>query len=221
MDDVSYYMTEEEFYLLLAGKGIERWYGLTSDARGAQARQMDQREIYRALTSLYQKELVSWKEDKVHLEPFAEEMMGILLHSSCCMRYANPDSGEQMIYYFYGNRAIMLEVSQTQRNTFRVSVCLQADVLERMLDDEIFPEEDCFFDEEEETLSLSVNPDAIIRGSLLFLHPRTGQEMEKITVTEEGIDVFLNIDQAGFVKKVPYRQKTWQQELNHVCSVHD
>lgn len=221
MNYESYYITEKEFYLLLAGKGISRWYGLSMDPRGEITQNAKMEDLHRILASLYQKNLVSWNEGRVKMEPFAAEMMKILMVSTCCMHLTVEGTGEQIAFYFQGNMAVMVEISQTDLGSLRVSILSQRDVIEVCQDYSVFPEEDLFFDEEEETDYVEKGTAAIKKASMIFLHPRTGQELEKIDVSEDGIDTLLDIYRAGVHRKTYFSQEKWQVELLEMCTAHE
>lgn len=220
MVDERYYLGEEEFYLLLAGKGIERWYGMSSDEKGIALSGISAEDIYRILAGLYQKGLVSWEGDSVRLEGVASEMMKILLPSRCCMRLEKPDSGEETIFYFYGNRAVMLELSRRENKTFRISILSQNDVLDVLTEAAVFPEEQLFYDAEEENSEPPQINDPPL-ATLIFLHPREGRELEKIRIRELGIDTFMDIEREMTRRVVRFTPEIWQEELLEMCSAHD
>ena len=221
MNYESYYITEEEFYFLLAGKGIPRWYGMTSDAREFAPEGLDKEDLYRILGRLYQKGLVSWKGNLVKLEGAASEMMDILLPSRCCMRLEQEESQGHVIFYFHGNRAVMLEMSHTELRTFRMSILLQQEVTDYLIDNEVLPEENPFYDESEEEEAAVEGKNSRTVATLTFLHPRMGKEIEKILVKEEGIDTFLHIIREGVHQSVHYSPEVWKNEILTLCSAHN
>ena len=220
MVDERYYLGEEEFYLLLAGKGVERWYGMSSDQKGIALDGISAKDIYRILAGLYQKGFVSWDGDSVRLEGIASEMMKILLPSRCCMRLEKPGSGEEIIFYFNGSRAVMLELSRRENRTFRISILTQSDVLDVLKEESVFPEEQLFYDAGEENPEPPQTDDPPL-ATLIFIHPREGRELEKILIRERGIDTFMDIEREMTRRIIRFTPEIWQEELLEMCSAHD
>ena len=145
-------------------------------------------------------------------------MMNILLPSGCCMRFKREESDDHVIFYFQGNKAVMLELSRTDLRTFRMSILPEQEVTRYLTDQEIFPEENPFYEESLEEEIPREGENSMTVATLTFLHPRTGEELEKILVKEEGIDTFLHIICRGQHRSIRYSPEVWKNEILTLCS---
>ena len=76
-------LNNDEFLLLLAASGLERWYGVElSEQRAALT---DARAFNAALATLYQKGVIEWSEDKAEIAMAYRDMFRTLRDATRCI----------------------------------------------------------------------------------------------------------------------------------------
>ncbi len=76
-------LKNDEFRMLLAAAGIDEWYGIDLDEAGQSLG--DERSFNEILAALYQKHIISWGEEKAHIDDRYRPLMRVLKDASVCV----------------------------------------------------------------------------------------------------------------------------------------
>lgn len=76
-------LKNDEFMLMLIAAGINEWYGI--DLNDEEYDLGDERSFNESLAALYQKHIVSWGEQKAHIEERYRPLLTILKEASSCV----------------------------------------------------------------------------------------------------------------------------------------
>ena len=109
----SYYIKEDELNVLLAGAGIDSWYGISvSDPAEEEGRSMDESGLNRVLADLYQKNYINWEPDGIRvLEPAASLVTIIKDASGCRELIFDKETVPTILIYINEGRCLSLEES--------------------------------------------------------------------------------------------------------------
>jgi hypothetical protein len=202
----SLYIREKEFYLLLYAKGIETWYGIISNNENVSQKVYSTQELYQMLTGLYQKKYIEWVENKVHvLEPL-KTILGILNHTKKCLVIRK--DREVSPCYFSEGKVIVIEKSQREEKTLRLTCYTQYDFLQHLWEKEIFPPEELFAYAEEEQMVVQDASKMQIHASLELLDAKTGEKKQRIIIKKFQLLTFIEYGNGRKTNFCLY-QKEW------------
>jgi hypothetical protein len=194
----SYYIKEEELKMLLAGLGMQQWYGLTSNSRRKQEKEKNKEDIFRLLTSLYQKEYIEWSNEKVEiLEPVASLVMILKKAHHCIQIEVSGENDFLLGCYAAPEGIILLEKSQREPDMLRFSQWEETGFVEHLKECGIFPEIETFV------------------GKVIFSlrESHSGLEEARMTIAEEGLYPFLFLWEGFEAEKKEYQQQECEKLL--------
>lgn len=205
----SYFIKEEELYLVLAGAGLTSWYGLTADHR----RETDEtlvttEDVNRILASLYQKNFVEWTGGMVNvLEPLST-LTEIIKRSKWCLQIEMPDSDVPLRgCYSYDDKVVMMEKSRWEQEILRFSIWEQESFIQYLWETGVFPEEEIEEDAQMEGVS------EVTKSIVSLREKNTGLENSRMVVTEAGVFPYMSLWEDFEMKKQPYNRAQCKETL--------
>lgn len=197
----SFYLTDYELYVLLAGKGREQWYGFSQEKQGDGIRSVN--DMHGILAQLYQKGVIRWKGKKAVLtEPFLP-MIQTLVHARVCVNARKLQGGHSpSSHYFYDGQVVFLERSQRQADTLRLTQMHMGAWLDYMEEEGYFP--DHIQDGDSEKFFFNIQPgrdfSSCEKDAYAVLEKtdtRTGRILERLFVEEKGLTSLLYLQREG------------------------
>lgn len=136
----SYYLTDAELMVLLAGGGRTKWYGLAQAERSVQTGTID--DIHVILARLYQNEWITWEENKaVLLEPI-RSIVKVLVQAQVCINVRKNGSRLSLrSHYIHENQVVFVERSQREAGMLRLTKICWEEWLELLSQESFFPEQ--------------------------------------------------------------------------------
>lgn len=210
----SFYMKEEEFYLLLAGKGVRRWYGLSSDRRESFLRDTSKEAVYGVLAGLYQKGYVDWCEEQVAIAEPMDVILQALKDSAYCVMAEQ--EGERQSYYLSYGKIVLVEESKRQRGRLKLTLLTKEEFLNNLWEEGYLPKREgvTAFDGQEGSRVKKVYDRAILR----FLQVEDGRQMERLIIKEMGMEVLVTWEHDFSEEILPYQKDWCEKRLNQWCN---
>lgn len=117
----SYFIQADELKLLLAGAGVESWYGIpVSESSPDEPEDLHEEDVNRILAGLYQKEYVQWESGRVSvLEPAASLVRIIKNGEECQELIFKKESLPTIMVYLHKDQAALLEKSPWDQLAYR------------------------------------------------------------------------------------------------------
>lgn len=111
----------EEFLLLLAASGMERWYGMEMpDQKNADK---DERSLNATLASLYQKGIVDWKDGRARIRDAYRPMFVTLRDAAVCVLIKSGRTDDRLrACYCAGGRVVSVERRTASASEIEASV---------------------------------------------------------------------------------------------------
>lgn len=203
----SYYITEKEFYLLLAGKGIKHWYGLLDNQKLLM--QMDSKEdMYQILASLYQKEYVEWKNDIVKImEPMASIMDALQKAHYCMVARKYEKTEKNMSYYFTSKNGILIEKSLRDDAAFRLTNLSKQELMNHIWEMFALPLENLMI-EKDDSMTIESEEEMQKKVSFTLINVHSGIQIEAFSIMEAGLFNYI-LYECGREKDLFFYEKEW------------
>ncbi|MDE6957736.1 MAG: hypothetical protein K2O96_06525 [Lachnospiraceae bacterium] len=214
----SYYLTDDELYVLLAGNGREKWYGFSQENNPEQIKRVD--DIHKILAGLYQKDAIRWKGEKaVLVEPFLS-MVQALVRAKVCVNVKKIQEAHSLrSHYFYDNRVVFLERSQRQEDTLRITQMNIEGWMDYIEEEGYFPDHIQGGESKEPYpgIGWERNSDvcAIEDAHSVFekTDTDTGRVSERLFVKEQGLSSFLYLQMEGRWIRSVCKRSNWTEIL--------
>lgn len=202
----SFYIDENEFYLLLAGNGVKKWYGLSNDQRDRIIDEGLKEDVYRALTGLYQKGYVDWNEDMVDINDQMIPIVETLKDAQYCMIVEKEQ--ERKSYYLSFGKVVLVEKSRVQAGKMKLSIFSKEELIDIFLEEAYFPKKEECLDSDCSDPILWNEDDMYHIVSFVLLRADNGREIERIDIKESGLMTFT-IWRYGLDREIMIYQKEW------------
>lgn len=207
----SFFIKEKEFYLLLAGKGIKKWFGLASDQKGISADIPDKKTLYQTLANLYQKDYVDWGKDTVDMKGPIANLLDILTKAKGCILFEKENREEIQSYYFSADKIVLIEKSRREPEMLELTGYQMEQFWNHFCKEEFFPQYEELSSEE---VSLDFSEEEMEKKAeftLMDIH--TGIQIEKMEIKEAGIATFLFWERGDERKRMSYNREWFFKQI--------
>ena len=114
-------LKNDEFMLMLAAAGIDEWYGI--DLNDADITQENDKSLNESLISLYQKNIISWGEERAHIDDRYRPLMRVLKEASVCVTAVTVfRPGYIKGSYFSGGNVVVVERRTASSDELEISM---------------------------------------------------------------------------------------------------
>lgn len=179
----TYYIKEKELFLLLAGKGMEHFYGIATCSVKGKMSIPNKEQIHELLAGLYQKNYIEWEDQMVVIkEPINQYVEGIMGASVCMIVEEKEKTKPVSVFYFSKNGIILLESSMQQNEMLRLTSLKEDEFLNVLWELDCFPEEELLLESEEDSdHGWKEKTEFTLRAV------SDGRQIEKLIIREKGI----------------------------------
>ncbi|MDO5410940.1 MAG: hypothetical protein Q4F21_10905 [Lachnospiraceae bacterium] len=192
----SFYLAENELLVLLAGKGVKSWYGLSLGINRYAETEFFEKWLYPVLAKLYQKGYVDWEDGMVAIREPIDSMINGLANAAFCMT-AEKAGSQKKICYFIPQGAVLLEKSQREADMLRLTCLDKEEFLSELWEEGYFPENgvwvgDCRFH---------------------FHAVSDGRLVESIKLEEDGLLTWIVLEAAGECRRFSYEEEWCRKKI--------
>ena len=190
---------DEEFLLMLAAAGMERWYGICP-AEGDDMLQSD-KSFNSSLASLYRKQVIEWGKSKAHVsEEYRPVFEALRSAKTCLLIKTRERPGYIKGCYFSGDSVVSIERRTASSDELEVGLSSREGWLDEMTDPGYLPEEGLEADERSAV-------DAAEGETVAEFELRSvpdGELLKACRIIEKGLYVILETDDGASTVREEY-----------------
>lgn len=178
----NYYIKEEALKLVLAGIGVESFYGFS---KTEDQNEITKEDVHKSLAYLYQEGYVTWEEGNIKLLEPLNSLAGIMVKAVNCIMIEREDSLK--VCYCNADKVLVTEGGNHDHGKLRFSIWESPTFMESLWETEVFPQEELEDapGPKEETRS--------IQTVFTLADKKTGQMKCTMKVFEEGIFTYISL----------------------------
>lgn len=200
-----FYITEQEFRLLLAGKGLTGWYGFDT-GKGSQF--YTKKEIYEVLVSLYHKQYINWENERVQIcEPIASIITVLQRADYCITVQTKHNLFFYQSCYIDKDRVVQIEVSQKEKQMLILHLTSVAEWFRYLKEIESLQSEEQWMEEEREIPIMSILQENI-DITFILINMQNGVQESRLEIGEAGLRRYV-IYQVKKQRQIFAYQQEW------------